>query len=318
MARPLRIEFPWALYHVMSRGIERGRIVRDDADRLKRLDWLRRTVETYGWRLHGFALMANHEHLFVQTPEANLSAGMQYLNGSYTGFFNRRHRRSGHLLEGRFKAHLIEEEGYFLEVSRYIHLNPVRAKIVASPEEYHWSSCPGYRRASRTLDWVTYDQVLGEFGRAATQARRAYMQFVRAGVKAPPKSPLGDAVGGLLLGSEKFVERIGRLLGDRPIDSALPQLERVRQRPALEAIATTVSEHFGHDASHWKPGRRNDDASRAVVAYLARRRFHYSAREVADALGYRSHGGVRNAIARIENAGQRLRRSVEALYRKLH
>ena len=99
MARPLRIEFPGALYHVMSRGNERRGIVRDDMDRRKRLDWLRRTVETYGWRLHAFVLMNNHDHLFVETPEANLSAGMQHYNGSYTSYFNRRHRRVGHLFQ---------------------------------------------------------------------------------------------------------------------------------------------------------------------------------------------------------------------------
>ena len=108
MARPLRIEFPGALYHVMSRGNGRGRIVRDDVDREQRLDGLRRSVEIYGWRLHAFVLMDNHDPLFVETPEANLSAGMQHLNGSYTGYFNRRHRRVGHLLQGRFKGHLIE------------------------------------------------------------------------------------------------------------------------------------------------------------------------------------------------------------------
>jgi REP element-mobilizing transposase RayT len=144
MARPLRIQFPGALYHVISRGNERKPMVRDDADRQRRLDWLRRTVETYGWRLHAFALMANHEHLFVETPQPNLSAGMQYLNGSYTSYFNRRHRRSGHLFQGRFQGHLIEEEGYFLEVSRYVHLNPVRAKIVKRPGKYPWSSQAAY------------------------------------------------------------------------------------------------------------------------------------------------------------------------------
>lgn len=143
MARPLRIEYSGALYHVMSRGNARKAIVRDDVDREKRLDWLRRTVETYGWRLHAFVLMDNHDHLFVETPEANLSAGMQFLNGGYSSYFNRRRRRSGHLFQGRFKAQLIEEEGYFLEVSRYIHLNPVRAKRIP-PEKYPWSSYPGY------------------------------------------------------------------------------------------------------------------------------------------------------------------------------
>ena len=107
MARPLRIEFPGALYHVMSRGNERRAIVRDDRDREKRLEWLRRTVEDYGWRLHAFVLMTNHDHLFVETPRPNLSAAMQFLNGGYTSAFNRRHRRVGHLLQGRFKAQLI-------------------------------------------------------------------------------------------------------------------------------------------------------------------------------------------------------------------
>ena len=292
--------------------------MRDDTDRRKRLDWLRRTVETYGWRLHGFALMGNHEHLFVQTPDANLSAGMQFLNGSYTGYFNHRHRRSGHLLEGRFKGHLIEEEGYFLEVSRYIHLNPVRAKLVASPEAYPWSSCPGYRRADRTLDWVTYDQVLGEFGKSVSPSRRAYMRFLQAGMADRAPSPLSNASGGLLVGSKKFIQRIGRLLGDRDADVALPQLEEVRQRPALGVIVATVAAHFDYDADDWKPGRRNDDASRAVAAYLARRRFHYPARKVADALGYRSHGSVRNAIARIEKADRQFRNSIEKLYGELH
>ena len=97
MARPLRIEFPGAIYHVMSRGNERRDVVRDDKDRQRRLDWLGRTVETYSWQLHAFVLMTNHEHLFVETPEPNLSAGMQYLNGSYTSYFNRRHRRAGHV-----------------------------------------------------------------------------------------------------------------------------------------------------------------------------------------------------------------------------
>ena len=109
MARPLGIEFPGALYHVISRGNEKGCIVPDDADRRKRLDWLRRTVEVYGGRLHAFVLMTTHDHLFVETREGSLSAGIQHDNGSYTGYFNRRHRRWGHLFPGRFKGHLIEE-----------------------------------------------------------------------------------------------------------------------------------------------------------------------------------------------------------------
>ncbi len=122
MARPLRIEFPGALYHVISRGNERRHIVRDDADRQRRLEWLQRTVYTYGWKLHAFVSMSNHDHLFVETPEPNLSQGMQYFNGSYCGYFNARHRRVGHLFQGRFKGQLIEQVGHYHEISRYIHL----------------------------------------------------------------------------------------------------------------------------------------------------------------------------------------------------
>lgn len=318
MARPLRIEFAGALYHVMSRGNGRQDIVRDDADREKRLDWLRRTVETYGWRIHSFVLMRNHDHLFVETPEPNLSAGMQYLNGSYTSHFNRRHRRCGHLFQGRFKGHFLEEQGYFLEVSRYIHLNPVRAKMVALPEQYPWSSYRGYQRASRTVPWVTYDRVLGEFGVSASVARRAYTRFVRAGVEEPLPSPFAKALEGMLLGSDTFVARIRRLLDARPTDRGVPQLERIRTRPPLAEIVGIVGEHFGQDTTHWSPGRRSDDASRAVAAYLARRRFGYPAGEVAQALGYRSGSSVTRAVARVELGNERLQQTATKLERKLH
>ena len=317
MARPLRIEFPGALYHVISRGNERRPIVRDDADRHKRIDWLRRAVQTYGWRLHAFVLMKNHDHLFVQTPQANLSAGMQYLNGSYTGYFNRRHRRAGHLFQGRFKGHLVEERGYYLEVSRYIHLNPVRARLVERPEQYAFSSYPGYGRAARELDWVTYRGVLGEFAAGAANARRAYGRFIRAGIAQRPKSPFAGALGGLILGSEAFAERIRKHLDDRPTHADLPELEQVRRRPSLETIIAVVSEQFGHDASDWVPGKRSDDASRAVAAYLARCSFGYPATDVAHALGYRSHGSVGNAIARIESGSEKLKRTVARLRRRL-
>ncbi len=317
MARPLRIEFAGAIYHVMSRGNERGAIVRDGADRQRRLDWIRRTVETYGWRLHAFVLMRNHEHLFVETPEANLSAGMQYLNGSYTSYFNRRHRRVGHLFQGRFKGHLIEEQGYFLEVSRYLHLNPVRARLVAWPEDWRWSSCAGYFRARAGHPWVTYGRVLGEFGQDTLAARRAYARFVRSGVAEPPRSPFAAAVRGLVLGSQRFVERVQGLVEQRSPDAALPQLASFRCRPSLEQIATTVAAHFGRDAGAWTPGTRSDDAGRAVAAYLARRRFGYPVKQVAEALGYRSHGGVRGALARVEADSDLMNRAVPELVKEL-
>jgi len=317
MVRPLRIEFSGALYHVISRGNEQRPIVRDDTDRRKRLDWLRRTVETYGWRLHAFVLMGNHEHLFVETPEANLSAGMQYLNGSYTSYFNRRHGRAGHLFQGRFRGHLVEQEGYFLEISRYIHLNPVRARLVRRPEQFPWSSYAGYRQARRSLPWLTYGRVLGEFAQSEEAARRAYVRFVQAGMAEGLSSPFSGAVGGLLVGSAKFVARIQGLLKGRPADHALVDLKRLRARPTIERIVEVVCGHFDCDPAQWSQGTRSDDAARALAAYLARRRCGYPATAVAEVLGYRGPSGVSHAVRRIEAGPESLRTLAAELERTL-
>ena len=317
MVRPLRIEFAGALYHVISRGNERRGIVDDDADRRNRVDWLRRTVETYGWRLHAFVLMTNHDHLFVETPRPNLSAGMQHYNGSYTGYFNRRHRRAGHLFQGRFKGHLIEEEGYFLEVSRYIHLNPVRAGVVDYPSDWPWGSCPGYVRAARKLPWITYGRVLGEFGRTASQSRRSYARFLRAALDEEPASPFDRAVRGLLLGSGAFVDRVRRLLDEKPEDPDVPDLAHLRSRPTIRTIVAAVAEQFEVDPGDWARGRRSNDAGRAVAAYLARRRFGYPATAIAAALGYRDHGGVGRAVRRVEQGTAQLQQTARRLEEKL-
>jgi putative transposase len=317
MARPLRIEVAGGLYHVMSRGNERRAIVRDDADRQRRLDWLQRTVETYGWRLHAFVLMTSHEHLFVETPEPNLSAGMHLLNGSYTGYFNLRHRRAGHLFQGRFKAHLIEEDGYFTEISRYLHLNPVRAKMVEKPHQWRWSSYAGYRDRRAALPWVSYGRVLGQFGGTEVESRRSYCRFVLAGVAEPPACPWRDAFGGLLVGSQSFAMRVRRLLGDRAADPEVPQVGRLRRRPALTQIVAVVAQHFACAAEGWSPGRRSDDLGRAVAAYLARRRYGYRAVAIAEALGYRGHSGVGTAVARIEAAAESIAKTLARLEKEL-
>ncbi len=317
MARPLRVELAGGLYHVMSRGNERRPIVRDDADRQRRLDWLQRTVETYNWRLHAFVLLTNHEHLFLETPEPNLSAGMHLLNGSYTGYFNVRHRRVGHLFQGRFKAHLIEEEGYFTEISRYIHLNPVRARLVSKPEQWKWSSYAGYRGSKTALGWVTYDRVLGEFGGLGAEARRRYCRFVEAGIEDPPASPWKNAVGGFLVGSESFAMRVRRLLDGRQADPEVPQVRALRRRPGLDRIVAVVAEHFGCGREEWSSGRRSDALGRAAAAYLARCRFGYSLVETAKALGYRGHSGVGTAVARVEAAGKSIHETLETLEKRL-
>ena len=313
MARPLRIQFSGALYHVVSRGNERRGIVRDDKDRERRVEWLQRTVEKHGWRLHAFVLLPAREHLFFETPQANLSTGMHFLNGSYTGYFNRRHKRSGHLFEGRFKGHLIEGSGYYLQVSRYIHRLPLQARLTKRVEDYSWSSFPGYRRAKHALDWVCYDTVLGELQVGANRARRAYARFVCDADDQRCASPFVDAVGDFVLGSSDFVERIRRLIEATSEDSAVPQRQHFRRRPSLAQIVKVVAQHFGADPGAWRVGTRHNDQSRAIAAYLARRDYLYGAKEIAEVLGYRSHGSVRSAVLRLEKSDNRYRTDLKKL-----
>src|SRR3990170_8349518 len=140
MARPLRIEFEGAFYHITSRGNLRDRIFFDDKDRETFLEILRRTKERYGYLLHAYALMGNHYHLLIETPKANISQIMQNINTSYTVYVNRKYQRSGHLFQGRFKGIIVDKDEYLIALSRYIHLNPVRAKIVQKLEDYKWTS----------------------------------------------------------------------------------------------------------------------------------------------------------------------------------
>ena len=300
MARPLRIEYPDAIYHVTARGNERREIVSDDRDRDKWLVLLQHTVETYRWRLFSLALMNTHYHLFVQTADANLSGGMHYLNGSYAGYFNFRHSRSGHLFEGRYKTVLVESEGHWLELSRYIHLNPVRAGIARRPEDWKWSTANGYARPSRRLKWVDHGRVLAEFGGDTHAGRKAYRAFMDEGVASRVESPLSAAVQGIILGSEEFVEKIRDLLKGRAHDPELPALSHLHRRPVLEEVIVKTVERFGGDSSQWRHGRRCDDMARAVAAYVARQTTGLRVAQISEALGYRNMSSVSVSCRRVE------------------
>lgn len=180
MARPLRLEFAGALYHVTSRGNERRNIFRTDGDRKAFLGFLGQAATRFGWSITAWVLMTNHFHLVVQTAQPNLSRGMHWLNSRYAGWFNRVKKRSGHLFEGRFKSPLIEKETHFAEVLRYVVLNPVRAHMVERPEDYKWSSyrqTAGYEAAE---DWLDVESALAFFHPERDTARQDYREFVLA------------------------------------------------------------------------------------------------------------------------------------------
>ena len=239
MARPLRIEFPGALYHIISRGNARAPIFLEDRDRHLLLDVLGDVVEESAWICHAYCLMPNHYHLVIETPEANLSRGMRQLNGVYTQRLNRRHDRVGHVFQGRFKAILVEHETHFLELTRYVVLNPVRAGMVRDPEDYPWSSLRTALASDPAPGWLAVEPLLRQFG-----SPRRYREFVLAGIGRD--SPCAKTRGSLL-GSQGFANQVARKLEARIPQTGIPRREcaahqepldwlfppRVLQNPAL-------------------------------------------------------------------------------------
>jgi len=233
MARPLRIEFAGALYHLTSRGDRREAIYEDDEDRQRFLDTVAEVVERYNWVCHAYCLMSNHYHLVAETVEGNLSRGMRHLNGVYTQASNRRHGRSGHLFQGRFKGILVDRDAYLLELSRYVVLNPVRAGICEMPEEWPWSSYRAMIGTAPAPKWLAVDGLLSQFGSPREQARRRYRAFVYEGMGQDIWQGLRQQI---YLGNEAFVTRMqskSRIEGDR---LSVPQPQRRPPPPSLEQI----------------------------------------------------------------------------------
>ena len=205
MARPLRLEFAGAVYHVTSRGDRREDIYVDDEDRNDWLIVLAMVCDRFNWVVHAYCQMTNHYHLLIETVEGNLSQGMRQLNGVYTQRFNRRHRQVGHLFQGRYKAILVQKEAHLLELSRYVVLNPVRAEMITSAKEWPWSSY-AYTATDRFAPpWLDTDWLLGQFGTERTKARKEYIKFVRQGHCLA--SPLLATRHQLLLGDQEFIDK---------------------------------------------------------------------------------------------------------------
>ena len=205
MSRPLRLEFPEALYHITSRGDRRESIFDDDDDRLAFLHILSEVVERFNWLCYAWCLMSNHYHLLIQTPDGNLSKGMRQLNGVFTQTSNRRHRRVGHLFQGRYKAILVDSDAYLLELSRYIVLNPVRARMVKTPEAWAWSSYRATMGLAEAEPCLAVDGLLAQFARSRAVAQARYAQFVREGINAP--SPWLLLRSQVFLGDDDFVSK---------------------------------------------------------------------------------------------------------------
>lgn len=266
MARQLRIEYEGALYHVTSRGNARQKIYQDDEDRKRFLEILEETVERFRWYCHAFCLMGNHYHLLIETSIPNLSLGMRHLNGVYTQKYNRRHKKVGHLFQGRYKSIHVEKDNYLLELSRYIVLNPVRAKMVKNPEEWPWSSYRATVGIENNPVYLWIDWILSQFGKSKRTAMEKYKEYVEEGIKTEEK--VWDRLRGqIYLGGEDFIN----LIRGKGKDEDLEEIPRDQHNPIKTGLQDIFTE--GGTAKEIGEAQREGYKMREMAKYLG---LHYS------------------------------------------
>lgn len=281
MARPLRILYPGALYHVTSRGNERKEIFKSKRDREKFLEYLESASIRYQAVIHVFCLMDNHYHLLLETPAGNLPQIMRHINGAYTTYFNVKRNRFGHLLQGRYKAILVDKDEYAKELSRYLHLNPVRANMVDMPEEYEWSSFSYYIGNQRPPQWLFRDFILKFFSYDISSAQKKYHHFVKTAVNDDNGNPLDDVVSSTILGSPDFIDLIREnFLAEKEPDKSLPALKELHDSVSTEWIFDTVEAVFGNDNGN----------SRQVKMYLCRKHTKLTLKHIGNHFGIGESG----------------------------
>jgi len=254
MARPLRIQYPGAFYHVTSRGNERKAIYRNDKDRTKFLSYLESASERYDALIHAYCLMDNHYHLLLETPRSNLSRILHHVNGAYTTYFNVKRDRCGHLFQGRYKAILVEKDAYCQELSRYIHLNPVRAGIAKSPSEYTWSSFCYFTGLKESPGWLRDEFILGYFDKDRSVAERLYRDFVEKGLETDLEEPFKEVFASTFLGKEEFISWAReKWIAYKNADARnIPVLKRLMSKPSFEAIDRIVESVIGKENDFFK------------------------------------------------------------------
>ena len=305
MGRPLRIEYPGALYHVTSRGNEKQDIFLEDSDRKRFLGLLEDYHDRFDLVVHCFVLMGNHYHLTLETPQGNLLKVMHGINSGYTGYFNRKYVRVGHLFQGRCMGILVDKDPYLLELTRYIHLNPVRAKVVERPEEYAWSSYAGYLWKRKRVGWMEYGWILSQFGSDEAAVARMYRKFVESGMEEPGDSPLADVVGQVLLGGEEILGKVKSLLRGKEMGQEVVERKRFRDAPRAEDILSAVGSVLGMDKAMITRRGRKGNEGRELAPYLTKRYTGLSNGEIGSLFGGIQPSGVTKASGRVEEKMKR-------------
>lgn len=304
MARPLRIEYPGAFYHVMNRGLSRRNIFLEDDGRQSFLDLLGDLSRLWKIEIHAYCLLDNHYHLLLSTPEAGLSRAMRHLDGLYTQKFNRVHHRDGPLFRGRYKAILIDAEEYFLTVVRYIHNNPLAAGVVTDIDRYRWSSHWGYLKKRQCPHWLNTRSVLSRFGDL-----KQYHGFMHGGVEGEIEEFYKGRYQKAVLGSKLFIERLREKLGERArIEHDKPQSRQVFGVAIQEIIKATAREYGTTEEGLKRRRRGGQNEARLVAIYLSRHLGGHKHGEIGQAVGLKNTSSVSSAYLRMKSKVAKERR----------
>jgi putative transposase len=321
MSRPLRVEYPGAFYHVINRGNAGENIFQSSRDREKFLEYLENFVGRFSIIVHTYCLMTNHFHLLLETRQPNLSKAIQWINVSYATYFNRKHNRRGHLFQGRFKSVLIGADEYLKHLSRYIHLNPVRAKMVRTPSEHKWSSYSAFIGKVKKPEWLETEWLLSQFGKREKAAERNYKDFVE-GVKVDEiENPAKELIGGFILGNQVFANWVKRtFLIDRLNDREVPQLRRIGAKIDPETVVEHVAREFGWSREGiLKKGKKRNTA-RDVAIYLSRKITGEGCRNLGEFFNGISGAGITGRYNRISDElrkDKRLRTKIDKISKQI-
>jgi putative transposase len=316
MARAMRIEYPGAVYHVTSRGNNRSDIFLNDNDRLRFLEFLGEVAQRFGWIVTAYTLMTNHFHLVIETPTPTLSRGMQWLNAMYAAWFNREHKRTGHLMGDRFHAFLVEKESYYLELLRYVVLNPVRAKMVERPEQYRWSSYRATAGYEAAPEWLRIGEIAALFG-DAEEWRMNYRAYVDE--KLTSEERLFDKVQRqIYLGTEEWAKSMRKLVESKLWSDEHPRAQREVGRPKMATIIDAVAAAVGASARDVRAS--HGGFARMLAAWLGWFEGLHRLRSIAASLRLKSTGRVSDLVAEADRAlsdQPELRRRLDAAYARL-
>jgi len=312
VARPLRIEYEGAFYHITARGNERKKIFFGKGDYEKFKEYLLDAQEKFGYRLHCYVLMSNHYHLVIETPNGNMNKVLHYVNGSYANYTNKKRNRSGHLWQGRYKGILVERDAYLLELSRYLHLNPVRAGMVDRPQDYHQSSYRSYL-GTRKEAMVTTDLILGMVSDDDKTGRRAYREYVEKAIDEENRNPLQDVYGGVILGGKVFIRHALGTLKEAVLDKKEIARRRELRKLEMEDVIDTVCSYFKVPIDRIPEGGRD---LRDMAIYLLKRHTSAMNREIGKLFEGLTYSGVSKVNQRFTMRMARdrsLRKTVERI-----